>query len=115
MTWRLFEQGVRGNIFDLALEELKINDKSLVGDFVGLYRSHAPEITLLPDAKVFLESRKKEELALITDGYAVSQHAKIRALDLQQYFGKIVATDDWGREFWKPHLKNCSSTPVMSW
>lgn len=103
LAWRLFEQGVRGNIFNLVLSELNIiKEEDLIERFVGLYRNHIPDIKLLPDAITFMETRDKGDLALITDGYSVAQHAKIQALGLKHYFDKIIVTDDFGREFWKP-------------
>jgi len=42
-------------------------------------------------------------LALITDGYHATQHAKLRSLGLSLHFDHLRVTDDWGREFWKPH------------
>ena len=83
-AWRLFEDGVRGNIFDRVLENHGIKDGRLVQRLVGLYRSHEPKIKMLPDAEAFLESQRRGSLALITDGPSESQWAKIRALKLEQ-------------------------------
>ncbi len=102
-AWRLFEQGIRGNIFDLVLADLNIIEKGLIEHFIKLYRNHIPDITLLPDAITFFQIKKREDLALITDGYSIAQHAKIEALGIKQYLDKIIVTDDWGGEFWKPH------------
>lgn len=102
-AWRLFEDGVRGNIFDRVLENRGIMDDSLVLLLVRVYRSHEPEIKMLPDAKAFLQSRSRSNLALITDGPSVSQWAKIRALKLEQYIGKVIVTDDLGPGWSKPN------------
>jgi len=104
-AWTLFESGTRGNIFDMVLEDLGIFDKELVNRLVHLYRAHHPDISLQADATEFLKKHKRENLAIITDGYSDSQWPKIRALNLEQYVDKIIVTDDWGREFWKPNPK----------
>lgn len=102
-AWDLFSSGVRGNIFDLVLQDLNLFDKELVDHFVHLYRIHAPKISLLPQALDFLQRHNREDLAVITDGYPSSQWAKIRALDIERFVSKIIVTDDWGKEFRKPH------------
>jgi putative hydrolase of the HAD superfamily len=102
-AWGLFEQDVRENIFDIVLKELKIFNKDLVQFLIILYRSHLPDIEVMPDVMDFFIKKKKRELALITDGYSISQHKKISSLQLKKYIDTIIVTDDWGREFWKPH------------
>jgi len=102
-AWALFKSGSRGNIFDTALENLGVFDKELVGHLVHLYRSHYPDIFLQSDAMEFLRRHKQDDLAIISDGYSSAQWAKIRALNLEQYVDKIIVTDDWGKEFWKPN------------
>lgn len=102
-AWALFERGVRGNIFDTVLEDLGIFDKELVSHLVHLYRVHHPDISLQSDAMGFLKKYNQDDLAIITDGYSLAQWAKIRALNLEQYVDKIIVTDDWGKEFWKPN------------
>jgi len=101
-AWTLFESGARGNIFDIVLEDMGIFDKELVSRLVHLYRTHHPDILLQTDAMEFLKRHKQDDLAIISDGYSSAQWAKIRALNLEQYVGKIIVTDDLGKEFWKP-------------
>lgn len=102
-AWTLFESGARGNIFDTVLEDLGIFDKELVSRLVHFYRSHHPDISIQTDAMEFLRRHKQDDLAIISDGYSNAQWAKIRALNLEQYVDKIIVTDDWGKEFWKPN------------
>jgi len=104
-AWGLFESGVRGNVFDMVLEEMGIYDKQLVINLVDLYRRHNPKISLSPDAINFLKRHEKRDLAIISDGYSCTQWAKIRALNLEQFIDKIIVTDDWGKEFWKPNSR----------
>ena len=42
------------------------------------------------------------KLALITDGYQVSQELKIKALGIKKWFDLIICTDKFGRNHWKP-------------
>jgi putative hydrolase of the HAD superfamily len=102
-AWALFKTGIRHNIFDLVLKQFKIFDAELVQTLVQIYRCHLPDITLLPDAKDFLERHGGESLALISDGHSEAQWQKIRALEIEKYFSKIIVTDDNGKAFWKPH------------
>ncbi|MDY6854689.1 MAG: HAD family hydrolase [Thermodesulfobacteriota bacterium] len=101
-AWHLFENGVQENIFDIVLHDIGIFDDNLVKYFVKLYRTHCPDISLQSDAKEFLTSQRREDLAIISDGYSCAQWAKIWALNLEQYVDRIVITDDFGEEFWKP-------------
>ncbi len=102
-AWRLFEEGRRGNIFDLALAELEGVKEVLVQQMLDVYRSHEPVISLLPDASEFFSAHVPEDLAIITDGYPHVQWAKIKALQLDRLVDQIIVTGDWGQAFWKPH------------
>ena len=102
-AWTLFVSGVRGNIFDIVLEDLGVFDKQLVSDLVHFYRSHYPDISLQTDAMEFLKRHNRYDLAIISDGYSNAQWAKIRTLNLEQSVDKIIVTDDLGKEFWKPN------------
>src|SRR5687767_11665642 len=47
-SWRLFEAGVRGSIFDDALTESGVQpDHALVRALVDVYRTHEPAIEML--------------------------------------------------------------------
>ncbi len=105
--WELFKEGVRGTIFNQASAEMLGKECSdQVGQMVQVFRSHTPEIKLLPDAKRILDhcnSIPTAGTALITDGYLEAQQKKIDALKLTKTIDLIIATDQWGRDFWKPH------------
>ena len=45
----------------------------------------------------------KFHLAIISDGPQKVQQNKIDALQLQKRFDRIILTDAWGPDFWKPH------------
>ena len=108
IAWQLFEGGLRGVIFDRALEQLNIpSSKLLIDEMVTVYRTHPPQISLFDDAKWALEYfHGKLKLGIITDGYKEAQVRKVRALDLERYMDIVIYTDDFGRECWKPHTKS---------
>jgi putative hydrolase of the HAD superfamily len=106
-TQALFDQGIRGDIFDVALDRLGIErNAGTISTMVRVYGEHTPQIQLLPDASECL-ARLQDlvYLALLTDGNPVSQWAKIDALGLRDRFNTIVVTGDFGIEFYKPHQR----------
>jgi len=88
-----FEKGIRRNNFDLLLEKFGIEED--VGTLVQIYRNHYPKISLYPDSKYILEYLKSRtfKIALITDGYPVTQFNKIGALRLTRYLDAISVND----------------------
>ena len=77
---------------------------SLIDYLIKSHRNHLPNIALDDQTIKILEDLSNDfNLALITDGFKESQHNKIRVLNLNQWFKKIIVTDDLGREYWKPH------------
>ncbi|HYW75344.1 MAG TPA: HAD-IA family hydrolase [Gammaproteobacteria bacterium] len=100
-------QGIRGDIFDRCLETLfGRSEKFLVAKLVNVYRNHNPNITFFPDAHQLLKVHAQSTpIAIITDGYAEAQRKKILALGLASIARKIIVTDDWGRQFWKPNVR----------
>lgn len=102
---KLFNEGVRGNIFNRVLLELGLDcNPKLVRLLVELYRKHKPRIRLQEDALLCLNRLKGiATLAIITDGYAETQWNKIDALGIRNSVDAIVVTGEWGRGFWKPH------------
>jgi putative hydrolase of the HAD superfamily len=106
--WNLFEQGVRGSTFNELLNAYpELSQYVQVKDIIQAYRTHMPEINLLPDmpelAYYFLD--KGFRLGLLSDGAVESQRSKLKALELEALFKPLVLTDVWGQEFWKPHPK----------
>ncbi len=103
--WKSFLSGRRGDLFNAALRALlDCDDPQVVSQLVAVYRSHEPTIELLPDSARFLTWARKHRipLGLITDGCAVSQRAKIRALGIQDYFDSIVVTAELPGSHSKP-------------
>ena len=103
-AWRIFCAGGRGNVFDLALSALGVPAcDSLVHQLVQVYRTHEPRIELLPDAQACLQSlHGRTTMAIVTDGPAASQRAKIKALRLEEWMHTLVCTAELGEGRGKP-------------
>lgn len=96
-------------VFNRLLDLLNVEyDFLYIKELVDLYRNHLPDITLYEDARYILNylSIKGYKLGIITDGYAVAQRQKLRALNIENIFDCIIVTDELGREYWKPHEKS---------
>ena len=104
-AWHAHESGARGDVFDRALAASGIEaHPDLILRLVDVYRRHHPRIDLLPDAAECLRKLQgKVFLGLITDGPALSQRAKVEALQLLTIMDEVIITDDLGRTYWKPH------------
>jgi putative hydrolase of the HAD superfamily len=105
-AWEAFERGVRGTIFNVALETVGVEATgTMVRELVDIYRRHVPDITLLPDAKAAIEEVRELGLgmAVITDGPLSSQRAKVLALDLEAFAQPVICTAALGAGFSKPH------------
>jgi putative hydrolase of the HAD superfamily len=105
-AWQIFEKGGRHNIFDLVISELNLMREGLINELIEVYRDHPPEISLEPDAALFLESHDPRDMAIITDGISNVQWSKIKTLRLERLVDRIIATDDFGKAFWKPHIRS---------
>jgi putative hydrolase of the HAD superfamily len=104
VMWQLFLEGVRGSIFDVALEKLGLDHgPHLVAELVDVYRNHQPDIAALPDAEeCFAALAGRVDIAVITDGPAASQRAKVVALGLERVASLVVVTDQLGEGRGKP-------------
>jgi len=102
--WQRFCDGARGRIFNETLQDAGIlPDEALIRRMIDIYRTHLPDIHPHPDALFALKNlHGRKRLGLITDGPAVSQRGKVRALGIEHYFDILVFTDELGRESWKP-------------
>lgn len=101
--WSGFEAGVRGDAFDRALLAHGLDpDRELIGRLVECYRSHRPDIELLPDAARLLARLDGRPAAAITDGPIASQRAKVEALGLAPTVDPIVVTSELGPGHAKP-------------
>ena len=105
---QLFQRGVRGNTFDLWLSSHpELAQKVSVHELVELYRSHTPEIGLLPRMPTLLSYCQQlgTPLGLISDGFLRSQERKAKVLRLERWIETRIYTDAWGKPFWKPHAR----------
>lgn len=96
------------NVFNRLFDEYKIAyDTEDVLALVKIYREHMPKIEFFEDVIPTITGLKEKglKLAIITDGYAVTQKNKLSAVLAEKYFDEIIITDLLGKEFWKPHPK----------
>jgi putative hydrolase of the HAD superfamily len=102
--WKQFNSGNHTRTFNAALDELKISyNNEMIKSLIDLYRNHIPKLTLPADSKYVLDKLSgKYKLAMLTDGFMPAQQLKVRALGIEQYFERIVYTEELGRQFWKP-------------
>ena len=99
----LFAAGERRHIIDRALAALDCPPRETqAADLIALYRDHAPQIALCPDAASFL-NRWRGRAGLITDGPEQTQRNKIQALRLAGCLDPIIPTGQWPLGFGKPH------------
>lgn len=104
-AWEKFCSGLRSRIFDVVLAEMGQHPTpALVNELVSIYRNHRPAIVLEPDALAALDAlRDRFQLAVITDGPAESQRAKVEALGLTRWMRQIIITAEHGPDFAKPN------------
>ena len=81
---------------------LSMKDKAL-----EIYRNQEPDIVIDKKVAELLDRLKEtKKVGLITDGRPNGQKAKIKALGIEQYFDRIIITDELGGvEFRKPNEK----------
>jgi putative hydrolase of the HAD superfamily len=106
VAWEAFGRGVRGTLFDEALASLGVRPPpGLIGELVEIYRSHVPEISLLPDAAAAVAAlqERSASIAVISDGPLLSQRAKAQAIDAEGWASLIVLTEELGEGRGKPH------------
>lgn len=105
VAWSSFEEGIRGHLFDVVLTRLGVDvAPELIAELVAVYRNHRPRIAVLPDAAASLRDlRGRCSTAVVTDGPAASQRAKVAALGLERLMDHIVLTADLGDGYGKPH------------
>lgn len=102
---RLYDTPDRHRVFNALLTERGLpEERTLIDQMIATYRNHAPVLSLYDDAEetiTLLHGRVR--LGLITDGPAVMQRAKVRALRLAERFDEMIVTDELGPGMGKPH------------
>lgn len=83
------------------------DSRDRVMELVEVYRNHLPDIAYYEDVKPLLLKLGEMGIkkGILSDGYAVTQRQKIKALKAEEDFDIIVLTDELGREAWKPSPK----------
>ncbi len=96
------------NVFNRFLDKhhIKYTDKT-IQNLVSEYRMHFPDIDFYDDVIPCLGELKNLGIktGIITDGYKIAQRQKIKSIKAHMYFDEIIVTDEFGREYWKPHPK----------
>lgn len=96
------------NVFNRLFDETgTCYTKETISKLVHQYREHRPDISFFDDVIPCVNKLMAEgiKIGIITDGFAVSQNQKLKAVDAFHYFEKIIITDEIGpnKEYWKPH------------
>ncbi|MCR5717070.1 MAG: HAD family hydrolase [Lachnospiraceae bacterium] len=86
----------RGRIFDDVCKQYVIQEN--ISHLVQIYRSARPKLSLYEDAEIFLKELRKMGVksAVITDGAAGVQRAKIEGLGLEEVIDEVLVTDELG-------------------
>lgn len=103
--WSGFESGVRGNAFDRVHEAFPATSTVPVSTMVEVYRSHSPQVHIPDEALSLIKTVRSQGRyqAAITDGPLTGQKSKAAAVSLNELVDLVVFTDEWGRQYWKPH------------
>ena len=92
----------RGRVFDRLLEKNGCHSVSLATRCVRHYRTHEPRIALWPEAALCLKRHAGLSLYVVSDGNAVAQQAKARALGLHRLTKRVLLTHRFGVRHAKP-------------
>jgi putative hydrolase of the HAD superfamily len=96
------------NVFNRFYDKHQIEySKEMILDLVNEYREHFPNIKFYDDVLPCLTELKRIgiRVGIITDGYAITQRQKLKAVKADEYFDEIIVTDELGLEYWKPNPK----------
>lgn len=97
------------NVFNRFLDGHGIKyTKEIILNLVNEYRNHFPQIAFCDDVLPCLQLLKTNnfKLGIITDGYAICQRQKLKAVNAYQHFDEIIITDELGCEYWKPNPRS---------
>lgn len=100
----MFSKYKRGeNVFEFLNNQYS---KFEIKDLLEIYRNHFPKIYLNDNAEELLLNLKSRgyKIGLITDGRAVTQRNKLKALGIEATFDKIIVSEEFG--FTKPDQRN---------
>ena len=96
-----YEQGE--NVFDYLVHSYPTLSNEQLLD---MYRSHVPKVVLNEGANDLLTQIKINgyKLGLITDGRSITQRNKLKALEIEELFDRIVISEEFGST--KPDERN---------
>lgn len=99
-----FNESEKKKTFNVTLKRFGIKyDEFLIQNMVNCYRTHFPDIKVYDDVISTLDYLRREyHLALITDGYLQAQKNKVKALNIERLFERIIYADEYGKNCWKP-------------
>jgi putative hydrolase of the HAD superfamily len=121
--WRQDIRAARRELVRRAFAELALDDTALGHELADAFSDHRDEaMFLFPGAVDALEALRQRgiPLALITNGGAQAQRAKIERFDLARHFDHILVEGEFGRGKPEPevfhHLMACfGSSPETTW
>lgn len=92
----------KDDVFGFLASEYNFSKELLL----KIYREHIPDITLRSGVLEVLEHLKQSQIkmGLLTDGRSLTQRNKIKALQIEDYFDKIIVSEEFGSE--KPNDNN---------
>lgn len=102
----LHDSGFKGYVINETLKQLRVsNEEEMLIIAYHEYRNHFPQIELQEDARQLLSHLRARRIptGVISDGPLNSQLNKVRAADIERWVDKVILTDRYGRDFWKPH------------
>lgn len=100
----MFSRYERGeNVFEFLNVQYS---KFEIKDLLEIYRNHFPNVHLNDHAEELLLNLKNQgyKIGLITDGRAVTQRNKLKALRVEAIFDKIIVSEEFGST--KPDQRN---------
>jgi putative hydrolase of the HAD superfamily len=95
-------KGGRGKIFDDLLFFYNIFSRERVKKCLSIYRGHFPNITLYPEADIFLRKFVECPIYIVTDGNKLVQQKKLAALEIENRVKFSFITHRYGKMRAKP-------------
>jgi putative hydrolase of the HAD superfamily len=103
-AWSEFVAGHRADTFDRVVRSYdREPSRAFIAKLVEIYRAHVPRISMLDDARAFLDAIVGHtNIGVVSDGPVQTQRAKSDALGLDRWASRIVLTEALGPGYRKP-------------
>ncbi|CAM1350559.1 HAD family hydrolase [Tenacibaculum crassostreae] len=101
---KMFDWYTHGyNVFNLIEKEYS---NFSVNQLLTIYRNHFPDLNLKEEVKEVFEYCKLKgyKLGLVTDGRSITQRNKLKALEIDNVFDKLIISEEFGTT--KPNERN---------